>query len=124
MGFVSIRDVFKIGIGPSSSHTLGALKSGLFFRKEIKKYDLNNSKIKVELCGSFALTGKGHLTDKAVVCGLNGLDVEKEGDRYLLTFKGDMKQMLPKAEVRTEGKRVKSFKLFMKNGDTLEIVKR
>ncbi len=51
-------------------------------------------------------------------------DVEKEGDRYLLTFKGDMKQMLPKAEVRTEGKRVKSFKLFMKNGDTLEIVKR
>jgi len=51
-------------------------------------------------------------------------DVKKEGERYLLTFKGEMKQMLPKAEVRTEGKKVKSFKLFMNNGDTLEIVKR
>ncbi len=83
MDFVSMKDVFKIGIGPSSSHTLGALKSGLSFRKTIKNHNLNNTRIKIELCGSFALTGKGHLTDKAVVCGLNGLDVEKEGENFL-----------------------------------------
>jgi len=51
-------------------------------------------------------------------------DVKKEGDKYVLTFKGEMKRMLPKAEVRTNSTHVKSFKLFMNNGDTLEIVKR
>jgi len=51
-------------------------------------------------------------------------DVKKEGDRYILTFKDEMKRMLPKAEVKTESTKVKSFKLFMNNGDTLEIVKR
>jgi len=86
MPLPSILDVFRISIGPSSSHTLGALRSGLMFREEISKYDLNNCNITIELCGSFALTGKGHLTDKAVVCGLNGMDVEKDGERFLETY--------------------------------------
>lgn len=51
-------------------------------------------------------------------------DIKKEGDKYILIFKGEMKRMLPKAEVKTSKKKVKSFKLFMNNGDTLEIVKR
>ena len=83
----SVLDVFKIGIGPSSSHTLGALKSGLFFRNRISGCDLTDSSVEVEFCGSFALTGKGHLTDIAVVCGLNGFDVEKEGERFLEIYK-------------------------------------
>ena len=51
-------------------------------------------------------------------------DLKKEGERYVLTFKGEMKRMLLKAEVVTNTTDVKSFKLFMHNGDTLEIVKR
>ena len=51
-------------------------------------------------------------------------NVCKEGEKYVVTFKGEMKRMLPKAEVHTNGMKVKSFKLFMHNGDTLEIVKR
>ncbi len=86
MGFVSVRDVFKIGIGPSSSHTLGALKSGLLFRKEIENYNLSDAMIEIELCGSFALTGKGHLTDIAVVCGLNGFDIEQDGENFLKIY--------------------------------------
>ena len=92
MPLPSILDVFRISIGPSSSHTLGALRSGLLFREKISRHDLNNCHIKIELCGSFALTGKGHLTDKAVVCGLNGMDVEKEGEKFLETYENIVKR--------------------------------
>ena len=51
-------------------------------------------------------------------------DVKKFKDKIILTFKGEMKKVLPKAEVVMERKKVRSFKLFMKNNDTLEIVKR
>ncbi len=92
MPLPSILDVFRISIGPSSSHTLGALRSGLLFRKKISKHNLNNCHIKIELCGSFALTGKGHLTDKAVVCGLNGMDVEKDGEKFLESYENIVKR--------------------------------
>ncbi len=92
MPLPSILDVFRISIGPSSSHTLGALRSGLLFREKILKHNLENCRITIELCGSFALTGKGHLTDKAVVCGLNGMDVEKVGERFLEIYENIVKR--------------------------------
>ena len=92
MPLPSILDVFRISIGPSSSHTLGALRSGLMFREKISKHNLDNCHITIELRGSFALTGKGHLTDKAVVCGLNGMDVEKEGEKFLEIYENILKR--------------------------------
>lgn len=71
---ISIFELFKIGIGPSSSHTVGPMRAALQFVT-----DLQNKKlleriqiIKVELFGSLGATGKGHGTDKAVMLGLEG----------------------------------------------------
>ncbi|GIT72017.1 MAG: hypothetical protein Ct9H300mP28_18310 [Pseudomonadota bacterium] len=82
---ISVFDFFKIGIGPSSSHTVGpmyALKQFLFNCME--KFPLEKiTSLKVELFGSLALTGKGHGTDKAVLMGLEGnepasVDIEQK----------------------------------------------
>ena len=63
----SLREFYKIGNGPSSSHTMGPEKAAKEFKKIIEKeYDKNNIKYKVELYGSLAATGKGHLTDHIV----------------------------------------------------------
>ena len=60
----SLKEFYKIGNGPSSSHTMGPEKAAKEFRKLIEeKYDKNNIRYKVELYGSLAATGKGHLTD-------------------------------------------------------------
>lgn len=59
----SIREIYKIGHGPSSSHTMGPAKASEIFKNKYPDADL----YKVELFGSLALTGKGHLTDKAII---------------------------------------------------------
>jgi len=71
---ISIFDLFKIGIGPSSSHTVGPMKAANKFLKLFQEqYPLNKIvKIKVNLYGSLALTGIGHGSDKAVIWGLCG----------------------------------------------------
>ncbi|MCT4642389.1 MAG: L-serine ammonia-lyase [Bacteriovoracaceae bacterium] len=71
---LSFDDIFKVGIGPSSSHTVGPMKAAFIFLKEIrKKRKLKKIKtVKCDLYGSLALTGKGHGTDKAVLLGLSG----------------------------------------------------
>lgn len=71
---ISIRDIFKIGIGPSSSHTVGPMKAAVLFCEGLKstKIDKQVTKIRCELFGSLALTGKGHGSDKAVILGLMG----------------------------------------------------
>lgn len=58
----SIKDLYKIGNGPSSSHTMGPKKATLIFNERFK----NANKARVILYGSLALTGKGHLTDKVI----------------------------------------------------------
>ncbi len=69
---ISVFDIFKIGIGPSSSHTMGPWRAAQRFTREI---DLNEViAVQVELYGSLAKTGKGHGTDLAVLLGLNGDD--------------------------------------------------
>ena len=71
---VSIFELFKIGIGPSSSHTVGPMKAARLFLKnavEGQHFDAASA-VMVELYGSLALTGVGHGTDKAIFMGLEG----------------------------------------------------
>ncbi len=71
---LSVFDIFKIGIGPSSSHTVGPMRAAAFLVEKLKKHGLFDraAHIRVELFGSLASTGKGHNTDKAIVWGLLG----------------------------------------------------
>lgn len=72
---ISVFDIFKIGIGPSSSHTLGPWKASLRFLDTIKAKGIDDLvHVKVLLYGSLAKTGKGHGTDVAVILGLCGED--------------------------------------------------
>jgi len=73
---ISVFDIFKIGIGPSSSHTLGPWRAAQRFVEMLKQKELlfNIAEIKVLLYGSLAKTGKGHGTDIAVQLGLSGDD--------------------------------------------------
>ncbi len=75
--FISVLDLFKIGIGPSSSHTLGPMVAANDFINRIKKQkfiepDIKTAFIHCTLKGSLAYTGKGHSTDRAVALGLHG----------------------------------------------------
>lgn len=72
---VSTFDLFKIGIGPSSSHTVGPMRAAVrFAQRWLRDGNLmaRTTRIRVELFGSLALTGRGHGTDKAVLMGLEG----------------------------------------------------
>lgn len=72
---ISVFDIFKIGVGPSSSHTLGPWRAALRFLETVKSYGLDNVvSVKALLYGSLAKTGKGHGTDVAVILGLCGED--------------------------------------------------
>lgn len=72
MNRISVFDIFKIGIGPSSSHTMGPWRAAQRFTREIQLDRV--AAIRVDLYGSLAKTGKGHGTDLAVLLGLNGDD--------------------------------------------------
>ncbi len=74
MAAVSIFDIFKIGIGPSSSHTVGPMKAARAFGESVDAADVDS--VEVRLHGSLAWTGKGHGTDSAVILGLSGLEPE------------------------------------------------
>lgn len=71
---ISVFDLFSIGIGPSSSHTVGPMLAANAFVKLLKDKQLFalTQRVKCELYGSLALTGKGHGTDKAILNGLEG----------------------------------------------------
>ncbi|HLA59962.1 MAG TPA: serine dehydratase beta chain, partial [Puia sp.] len=73
---ISVFDMFKIGVGPSSSHTLGPWRAAQRFTDSINsKFGLGGLKsVKVLLYGSLAKTGKGHGTDIAIQLGLAGED--------------------------------------------------
>ena len=74
--FISVFDMLKIGVGPSSSHTLGPWRAAQQWIEKLQKDHLFEkiSKVKVNLYGSLSLTGKGHATDVAVQLGLSGED--------------------------------------------------
>ncbi|MGE5626294.1 MAG: L-serine ammonia-lyase [Bacillota bacterium] len=71
---VSVFDMFKIGVGPSSSHTVGPMRAARQFLLDLedKKLFDKTAQVAVQLYGSLALTGKGHGTDTAVLLGLEG----------------------------------------------------
>ena len=71
---ISVFDLFSVGIGPSSSHTVGPMKAANEFIKQLERnHQLKNVfRIKIELFGSLAFTGKGHGTDNAILLGLEG----------------------------------------------------
>ncbi len=72
--FISLFDLLSIGIGPSSSHTVGPMRAAVAFLNELKannQFEVTH-RILVELYGSLALTGEGHNTDMAIFMGLMG----------------------------------------------------
>ena len=72
---LSVFDMFRIGIGPSSSHTVGPMRAGLAFTTELTALT-PPSHITIDLFGSLGATGRGHSTDRAVLLGLAGYDPE------------------------------------------------
>ncbi|MEA1786256.1 L-serine ammonia-lyase [Arenibacter sp. GZD96] len=78
MECISVFDMLKIGVGPSSSHTLGPWRAALQWIAELKEEQLfmHVTTIEVHLFGSLSLTGKGHATDYAILLGLSGEDPE------------------------------------------------
>lgn len=75
---ISVFDMLKIGVGPSSSHTLGPWRAAERFLNELRSQNILKkiTRVKVDLYGSLSLTGKGHATNLAVMLGLSGQDPE------------------------------------------------
>ncbi|WP_084419401.1 L-serine ammonia-lyase [Henriciella litoralis] len=75
---LSVLDLFRIGLGPSSSHTVGPMRIARRFLQEADKAGKldGTTRVEIELLGSLALTGVGHGTDKAIILGLLGLQPE------------------------------------------------
>ena len=73
MPAISVFDIFKIGIGPSSSHTVGPMKAAREFSFQLEPMSDRVASVQVTLYGSLAFTGKGHGTDSAIILGLMGL---------------------------------------------------
>jgi L-serine dehydratase len=72
---LSVFDIFKIGIGPSSSHTMGPMNAARTFALLLADRNLlgRTAQVSAQLYGSLALTGRGHCTDRAILLGLEGL---------------------------------------------------
>lgn len=120
--FISILDIFKVGIGPSSSHTMGPLAAALMFLDKVDRHlsqaDKDNPsvlaslRVRVTLFDSLALTGKGHATDKALLLGMHGytaytaaykdvdaLVVQLKQERYITTQEGFRLRFDPVADI-------------------------
>ncbi|MBU2896215.1 L-serine ammonia-lyase [Vibrio hepatarius] len=69
---LSIFDIFKIGVGPSSSHTNGPMIAGYHFTRLLSDSISKVQRVQIDLYGSLSLTGKGHHTDRAIILGLMG----------------------------------------------------
>ncbi|MDX2303568.1 MAG: L-serine ammonia-lyase [Microscillaceae bacterium] len=73
---ISVFDIFKIGVGPSSSHTMGPWRAAQYFIRDLKQKNILEqvNRLEIQLYGSLAKTGRGHGTDIAVMLGLSGED--------------------------------------------------
>ena len=82
---ISTFDLFSIGIGPSSSHTVGPMRAGNIFIADLAKANLLHrvERIRVAIYGSLALTGEGHMTPSALLLGLESADVETVSTDYV-----------------------------------------
>ncbi|MGC7405569.1 L-serine ammonia-lyase [Pandoraea pneumonica] len=103
---VSVFDLFKIGIGPSSSHTVGPMRAALMFVQGLERDGLlpQVASLRAELYGSLGATGKGHGTDKGVLLGFMGdapdtVDPSTIGDRLATLRREKVLSILGKHEV-------------------------
>lgn len=74
--FISVFEMFKVGIGPSSSHTMGPMVAAARFLDLLRASPFNAHGVRASLHGSLAFTGVGHATDRAVILGLAGFSPE------------------------------------------------
>ena len=107
MQAISVFDIFKIGVGPSSSHTLGPWNAALTF---VELLDLEAlDRIQIDLYGSLAKTGKGHATDKAIILGLMGHEPKSvdiaQIDQMILEVQKSNILVIKSKEVHFEGAR-------------------
>ncbi|MFN3823012.1 MAG: L-serine ammonia-lyase [Pseudorhodobacter sp.] len=72
--FLSVFDMFKVGIGPSSSHTMGPMVAGSLFLDRLRRSPFKAQGVRAALHGSLAFTGVGHATDRATILGLAGFE--------------------------------------------------
>ena len=128
--FISVFDMLKIGIGPSSSHTLGPWRAAQAWVKKIKNTQVFDAidEIKVELYGSLSLTGKGHATDLAILLGLSEADpeyipiediftiVDRINTQEEIYFKGGKKIVFPNNAIQFH----REFLPFHANGVTFK----
>ena len=77
--FLSVFDMFKVGIGPSSSHTIGPMVAATRFLDQLRAQPFKIAGLKASLHGSLAFTGVGHATDRAVILGLSGMSLDTYG---------------------------------------------
>ena len=98
---ISVFDLFKVGIGPSSSHTVGPMRAAALFTHALENqgHMPNVVRVVAELYGSLGATGKGHGSDKAVLLGLSGyepdtVDVEQVAG-YIEAIRTDKRITLP-----------------------------
>ncbi|MFC5736475.1 L-serine ammonia-lyase [Sinirhodobacter huangdaonensis] len=74
--FLSVFDIFKVGVGPSSSHTMGPMVAAARFLSALRASPFEARGLRARLYGSLAFTGKGHATDRATILGLAGFEPE------------------------------------------------
>ena len=74
--FLSVFDMFKVGVGPSSSHTMGPMVAAAHFLDALRASPFQIAGLRASLHGSLAFTGIGHATDRAVILGLAGFHPE------------------------------------------------
>lgn len=91
---ISIFDIFKIGIGPSSSHTFGPMVAANIFLRDLNEKGCfaATERVRIDLYGSLALTGLGHGTDLAIMSGLEGNKPESVDSNSVLTIRDRVKQ--------------------------------
>lgn len=100
---ISIFDMFKVGIGPSSSHTVGPMKAGKTFIDELvdSNFLIKTNRLVIDIYGSLSLTGHGHNTDIACIMGVMGylpdnVDIERI-ESIIEKIKRDRKIVLAEA---------------------------
>ena len=105
---VSVFELFKIGIGPSSSHTVGPMRAARTFVQRLDHSGLleQTDRLQAELFGSLAHTGRGHGTDKAVMLGLLG-DAPDSVDPD--TIDGKLQRVADRGEITLDGRRAIAF---------------
>ncbi|MEN3929828.1 L-serine ammonia-lyase [Microvirga sp. W0021] len=98
--------MFKIGIGPSSSHTVGPMRAGGMFIRELETRGLlaQVTRLQADVYGSLSLTGRGHHTDLAIILGLAGYEPDTVDIAFIPGFIKDVetRQRLPIAKARYE----------------------